>query len=404
MLTKSSILFWLRNCVLSLALCAGLMPVMGCAMLGAVSNPKVAKALNEDASMYVVLRRSTTAEKIADGVDAAMSKAPGEGDDGWMATLAEPTDALKDEMTKASKRHHYAAANAPIRVLPSEGWAKVLTDAVQKGTGKTLFAMIGGSLVDQYQAVADLKKQVGDLKGKIEDNKIEMKKDGESDDDKNRLSKENDDLNSQVDKLEEKVDPLMDKLIDAARDSAGKAQLGGDGTKVVKVVARLRQAIDDAKTSNGSALVGYPRAIPGLQNTLRGTVISFVLEYIEEKTGKVVDTSKVDPQVTLDGTTPNITINGLGPDDLGKLSIGELTSAVLDKTKQFVSDAFALPARVGRVGEMLTLEGKILNAMQDGLKSEGLTPPDLKDIEPIQVTPAGAAKGGTSASRPPPKH
>ena len=29
--------------------------------------------------------------------------------------------------------------------------------------------MIGGSLVDQYQAVADLKKQIGDLKGKIEE-------------------------------------------------------------------------------------------------------------------------------------------------------------------------------------------------------------------------------------------
>ena len=143
--------------------------------------------------MYAVLRRSTTAEKIADSVDAAMSKQPGEGDDGWMATLSEPTDALKDAMTKESKRHHYAGAHAPIRVLPAEGWARVLPDAVQKGSGKTLFAMVGGSLVDQYQAVADLKKQIGDLKGKYQDNKIEMKKDGESDDDKNRLSKENDD-------------------------------------------------------------------------------------------------------------------------------------------------------------------------------------------------------------------
>ena len=401
---ESSILVWLRNVVLGLALCAGAMPVMGCAMLGAVSNPKAAAALNEDASMYVVLRRSTTAEKIAESVDAAMSKQPGEGDDGWMATLSEPTDALKDAMTKESKRHHYAAAHAPIRVLPAEGWARVLPDAVQKGSGKTLFAMVGGSLVDQYQAVADLKKQIGDLKGKIEDNKIEMKKDGESDDDKNRLSKENDDLSSQVDKLEEKVDPLMDKLIDSARDSASKAQLGSDGTKVVAVVARLRQAIDDAKTSNGSALIGYPRAIPGLQNTLKGTVISFILEYIEEKTGKIVDTSKIDPQVTLDGMTPQITINGLGPDDLGKLSIGELTSAVLDKTKKFVADAFALPSRVGRVGEMLTMEGKILNAIQDGLKTAGLTPPPLKDIEPIQVTPAGTAKGGSAGSRPQPRH
>jgi hypothetical protein len=400
---KPSLIVWLRNVVLGLALCAGAMPVMGCAVLNAATNPKAAAALNEDASMYVVLRRSTTAEKIADSVDAAMSKQPGEGDDGWIVTLSEPTDALKDAMSKESKRHHYAAAHAPIRVLPAEGWARVLPDAVQKGSGKTLFAFIGGSLVDQYQAVADLKKQIGDLKGKIEDNKIEMKKDGESDDDKNRLSKENDDLSSQVDKLEEKVDPLQDKLIDAARDSASKAQLGSDGTKIVAVVARLRQAIDDAKTSNSSALLGYPRAIPGLQNTIKGTVISFVLEYVEDKTGKIVDTSKIDPQVTLNGTTPQITINGLTSDDLGKLSIGDLTSAVVDKTKQFVSDAFALPGRVGRVGEMLTLEGKILNAVEDGFKSQGLTPPALKDIEPIQVTPPGT-KGGSAGSRPQPKH
>ena len=96
--------------------------------------------------------------------------------------------------------------------------------------------------------------------------------------------------------------------------------------------------------------------------------------------------------------TPQITINGLGPDDLGKLSIGELTSAVLDKTKKFVADAFALPSRVGRVGEMLTMEGKILNAIQDGLKTAGLTPPPVKDIEPIQVTPAGTAKGGSAGA------
>jgi hypothetical protein len=339
-----------------------------------------------------VLRRARTAEKIADSVDAAMSKAPGEGDDGWMKTLSEPTDALKTEMTAASKRHHYASAHAPIRVLPSEGWAKVLPDAVQKGTGKTLFAMIGGSLVDQYAAVSDLKKQIGDLKGKIETNKIEIKKDGTSDADKNRLNKENDDLDTQVDKLEEKVDPMLDKLIEAARDSSSKADLGNDGTKVVAVIARLRQAVDDAKTSNGSALVGYPRAIPGLQNTLKTTVVSFIVEYVEETTGKQVDTSKINPEVTLDGMTPKITINGLGPDDLGKLSIGDLTSAVLDKTKKFVGDAFSLPAQVGRIGELLTLEGKVLNALQDGLKTKGLTAPDLKDIEPIQVTPAGAAK------------
>jgi hypothetical protein len=396
------LLAWMRNVVLGLVLGAGAMSTMGCAMLGAVTNPKVGAALNEDASMYVVLRRAKTAETIANSVDSAMAKMPGEGDDGWMKTLSEPTDLLKDEMTKESKRHHYAGAHAPIRVLPAEGWAHVLPDAVQKGSGRTLFAMIGQSLVDQYGAVADLQKQIGDLRGKIEENKVEMKKDGESDDDKNRLSKENDDLDSKADKLEEQVHPLQDKLIDAARDAAGKAQLGDDGKKVVEVVARLRQALDDAKTSNGSALVGYPRAIPGLQNTLKGTVISFVLEYVEEKTGKVVDTSHIQPDVKLDGMTPQISINGLTADDLGKLSIGDLTSAVLDKTKQFVSDAFALPGRVGRTSEMLTLESKVLTAIEDGLKTEGLTAPPLKDIEPIQVTPAGtkAGGGGGTATRP----
>ncbi len=398
-----SMLLWLRNLVLGLALCAGAMPVMGCGMLGALSNPKVGAALSEDASMYVVLRRSTTAEKIADSVNTAITTAPGEGDDGWMTTVSDPTDALKDEMTKASKRHHYAGAHAPIRVLPSEGWAKVLPDAVQKGTGKTLLGFVGGSIVDQYSAVADLEKQIGDLKGKIEDNKIEIKKDGESDADKARLAKENDDTSAQIDKLEAQVDPMQDKLIDAAKDSATKAQLGSDGTKIVTVVARLRQAVEDAKVSNGSALVGYPRAIPGLQNTLKGTVISFVVEYIEEKTGKIVDTSHVQPDVKLDGMTPTITINGLGADDLGKLSIGDLTSAIVDKTTKFVTDAFGLPARVGRVQELLSLESKVLGAMLDGFKVSGLTPPPLKDIDPISVTPAGTAKGGSSA-RTPAKH
>src|SRR5580704_16706377 len=97
---KSSIWMWVRNLVLGLALFTGAMPVMGCGMLGALSNPKVGAALSEDASMYVVLRRSTTAEKIAESVNTAITTAPGEGDDGWMTTVSDPTDALKDEMTK----------------------------------------------------------------------------------------------------------------------------------------------------------------------------------------------------------------------------------------------------------------------------------------------------------------
>lgn len=58
---------------------------------------------------------------------------------------------------------------------------------------------------------------------------------------------------------------------------------------------------------------------------------------------------------------------------------------------------------MGRVGEMLTLEGKILNAVEDGFKAQGLTPPALKDIEPIQVTPAGTKAGASAGSRQPTK-
>jgi hypothetical protein len=385
-MSKSLILFWLRNCLLALVLGGGAMSTMGCGMLGALSNPKVAAAMSEDASMYVVLRRSKTAEKIADSVDMAMGKAPGEGDDGWMKTISDPTDALKAEMDAASKRHHYAHAHAPIRVLPSEGWAKVLPDAIQKGSGKTFFALISSSLVDQYAAVADLKKQIGDLKGQIDENKEAMDKDGA---DKDGLSKKNDDAKAQIGKLEDQVDPLLDKLIAGAKDASSGLKDADAAKTVATVVVRLRQAVDDAKVSNGSALVGYPKAIPGMKDLdrLKTVIVSFIVEYVEEKTGKVVDTSKLSPDVTLDGLTPKITINGLSPDDLGKLSIGDLTSAMVDKTKKFLGEAVSLPVRVNRVQEMLNLESKILGAVVDGLKAQGVTVADVKDIDPVSVTP-----------------
>jgi hypothetical protein len=387
---KLKILESARRYMLALSLGAALVPAMGCSLLGAAANPKVAPAMSEDASMYVVLRRSTTAEKIATAVDTAISTAPGEGDDGWIAKLGEPTAALTAEMKTASKRHHYAKAHAPIRVLPAEGWAKILPLDVQNGSGKTLFAMLGGTLGDQYAAVVEQKREIGELRGKVEGNKIAMKKQGIDDEDKKTLQNENDDLSSQADKLDEKLSPLVDKLIDSARESASKAQLGGNGAKLAAVVARLRQAVDDGKISNGSALVGIPRAIPGLKDTLENTVVSFIAEYIEDKTGKVPDMTKIKPQVSLENMSPKITISGLDPGDLLNLglTISDFTAAITAKTKAFVDDSLNLPVRINRVAEVLALESKLLAAIQEGLKIQGFASPAIKDVDPIKVTPA----------------
>jgi hypothetical protein len=392
-MSSQILIVWLRLLLFVFALGAGATPLLGCSVLGALGNPKVAFAIQEDTSMYVVQRRSTAAEKIANGVDSAMSKSPGEGDDGWITKLSEPAADLRTEMTAASKRHHYANGHAPMRVLPSEGWAKVLPEAVENGSGRTLFAMMGGSLVVQYNAVAELKRQIGGVRGKMEENNLSMGKEGATDAEVARLSRQNDVLSTLADKLDERVAPLLDKLIESARDAASKVNLGGEARRIVTVVARLRQAVEDAKVANGAALVGYPKAIPSLLNTLPNTVVGFVAEYVEENTGKIVDTKKISPTVTLDGVTPKVSINGLDANDLGKLSMDDLTSAVLEKTKKFVTDSFGLPARVGRTAELLTLESSLLDAILDGLKSQGITPPEFKDIEPLQVTPPpGTAK------------
>jgi hypothetical protein len=77
------------------------------------------------------------------------------------------------------------------------------------------------------------------------------------------------------------------------------------------------------------------------------------------------------PDVKLDGMDVKLTLNGLGPDDLGKLSLGDLTTEAISRTKKWVIHAVTLIAAVSSTKDALSFEQDTLDALLEGFVSSG---------------------------------
>ena len=137
------------------------------------------------------------------------------------------------------------------------------------------------------------------------------------------------------------------------------------------VLANLRQAVDDASIADGAAAVRYPLALKSLPDSLLEVVPVFVADIVEEQTGHRPIMSGFKPDVKLDGTDVKLTLNGLGPDDLGKLSLGDLTTETLDRSKKWVVHAITLIAAVASTKDTLSFEEDTLEALMDGFAANG---------------------------------
>jgi hypothetical protein len=215
-------------------------------------------------------------------------------------------------------------------------------------------------------------------------------------------------LEKQVSKLEDEVDPLRKKFLAAAKEAAQKAP-AATRDAIGPAIVNLRQAVDDASIADGAAAVRFPLAIKSLPDSLQEVVPVFVADIVEEQTGHRPTMSGFHPDIKLDGTDVKLTINGLGSDDLGKLSIGDLTSQTLDRSKKWVVHAVTIIAAVSSTKDSLGFEEDTLDALIDGFsaggwkKAECAKIPDEKDPKVASATAkvhvhvaANAAKTGVA--------
>ncbi|HEY8087451.1 MAG TPA: hypothetical protein VIF09_06390, partial [Polyangiaceae bacterium] len=256
-------------------------------------------------------------------------------------------------------------------VVPAEVWARTLADIQSTGgSSPNLLAMISSDLGDAYATISAKEADVADVKAQIETEKAARDAKDASDEDKKEHDKNIDELKEKASKLEDEVDPLRKKFLAAAKDAAQKAPANARDA-VGPVLVNLRQAVDDASIADGAAAVRYPLALKSLPDSVMEVVPVIVADIVEEQTGTRPTMDGFKPEVKLDGMDVKLTLNGLSQDDLGKLSVGDLTTEAISRTKKWVVHAVALIGAVSSTKDELSFEEDTLDALLEGFTAGG---------------------------------
>ena len=254
----------------------------------------------------------------------------------------------------------------------------------------SILAAIDGGLGEEWGKIMEKRKAIGEAKAQIAVLEAANDQKGVSDADKKANKKKIDELEKANDKIQDEADKLSKEFVPKAKTAAQKTD-PAMREKLGPVLVNLRQAVDDANISNGAAAVRYPLAVTSMKDSAMTMVKVYVADVIEEKTGKRPSTmSSLQPGVTLEGGSIQVTINGITASDLsGKLTVGELTSEVASRTVKWFTHAVGLMGTISSTKDTLTFEDDVLEALLDGFKAGGYTAPAAGKIP--EAPPPGAA-------------
>lgn len=250
----------------------------------------------------------------------------------------------------------------------------------------SLLAAIDPSLGTEWGKVMEKKKAMGEAKGQIAVLEAANDEKGVSDADKKANKAKIDELEKTVDALEKDADKLSKELIPKAKTAASKAAPEVRERFGVTLV-NLRQAVDDANTSNSAAAIRYPMAASTLLDSAKQMAKVYVADVIEEKTGKRPNTQALQPGVTMEGGKVQVTLNGLSSSDLGKLDVGDVTKEVASRTTGWAKRALGLLGVIASTKEVLSFEEEMLGALLDGFTSAGWKAPAAATIPEAPAGP-----------------
>ena len=296
--------------------------------------------------------------------------------------------AKNDKAEKADKKNSKTAEPAPA--APAAPAASLSASSAKY---PSLLAAVDKDLGTAWGEVMEKKKAMGELKAQIAALEAANDAKGISDSDKKANKTSIQGLEKQVSTMEKEADKLAEAFIPKAKAAASKAA-PEVREKFGSVLVNLRQAVDDARTSNGAAAVRYPMATTTLVDSTKAMAAVFVADVIEEKTGKRPSMAGLQPGVTMEGGKVAITLNGLSASDMGKIPMGELTTEVATRTTKWVGHAAGLLGTISATSDMLKFEDDVLAALIDGFKAGGWTPPQAMTIPDAPVGGAAATKPG----------
>lgn len=278
----------------------------------------------------------------------------------------------------------------PQPAAPAQATVNVATPVASKYP--SLLAAIDSDLGAAWAEIMEKKKAMGELKTQIAAEETALDAKDITDADKKTHKKTIDGLEKQVSKIEKETDKLTDAFVPKAKAAAAKAPADVKD-RFGAVLVNLRQAVDDAKTANGAAAVRYPMAATSLLDSAKQMAAVYTADVVEEKTGKRPNTSSLQPGVTLEGGKVAITLNGISQADLGKTTMGDVTSEVASRTTKWVGRAMGLLGVIASTSDMLSFENDVLGALIDGFSSGGWKAPAAATIPdaPVAGAPAAAA-------------
>jgi hypothetical protein len=387
---------WISGLGTALVMGTLLSTATGCGTLGAMANPKIAWAVQDPAPLTVVVRRADAAAATSKEIDRLLTSTPANADSDWVGKVAPSADDTKGSLKVLGDMPIYKTSKA--RVVSSEVWVRTLP-GVKSDNGQfpNLLAEVDPALGDSYAKIMSKRKDIADLKTQIGTESDAASAKGVSDADKKSHQETIDGLKKQLSKAEDEVEPLQKQFLKDAVVSAGKAS-GDVKGKVGVAFFSLRQAADDADIANGAAAVRYPLALPGIKDALLDQVNIIIGDIVEEKTGHRPILSGFKPGVSLEGGNVTLTLNGIPVNDLGSLSVVDLTAEALKRTQTWVGHALTLMLDVGTTKEMLSFEENVLDALLQGFKSSGWNPPGPVTVDTSAAALAAAASFVPKAS------
>jgi hypothetical protein len=377
---------WLATVGVMVALVGG---GTGCASF----NPKAIWALTEKTPMQTVVRRADVARATANNVERLMSATGVDTDSKWVDKVAVKKTDAEPILKEVSKDPEYSSLTGEkLKVVPAEAWAQILSKVCSTESGKpSLYGEISDDVHSQYADIAAQAKTVGKIKSdiSIEEDAIDDK---DRADEKADHEKKKADLKEQLEKTEKEYKPKVEAFKTKLAEDAAKASPEAK-KQIAAAIASLQHAVDDAKLANTAALLGYPKAFPGLKDEVKIIVKRIAADTIEASIGTRPNLEKLVPEVKFKGGV-SVTIAGLSPSDMGKLKLEDAVKDIANRSKDYIVHVVTLLGYISETGELLALQSDMLETAQKavGGSSGG------EDISDLAITAQNAA-GASGANK-----
>lgn len=360
-------------------------------------NLKAAWAIQENTPMQAVVRRADVARATANNVDRLMGATGVDDDSKWVPKLALKKADVEPMLKDISGDPEYMpppGKAAKIRIVQAEAWAMSLSSLCSKeAKSPSLFATMSPDVHSQYADVSGQAKTLAKFKSDIAIEESAM-------DDKERAAekpeheKKKAELQAAYDKAEADYKPKVEAFLKKLSEDAAKASPEAK-KQMAAAVAGLRRAVEDAKMANAAALIGYPKAVPGLKDEVKTIVKRIAADSIEEKIGTRPNLDKLVPDVKLSGGV-SVTLAGLDPSDIGRLKPDDLVKDIAERSKTYVAHVVTLLGFIKETSDILSMQSDVLEAAQKAIAGDDKAGggDDLGDIKVELEEAAAAMKAG----------